>query len=613
MTFNKYFFYFLLIPLVFLPACGSKSKKQTAAWNTPEELVALMTLDEKIGQMTQAERGQVRKGDIEKYALGSVLSGGGSWPPGNSPESWVAMINDFTEESSKTRLGIPVIYGLDAVHGHNNVLNTTILPHNVGLGAIAAGSRERGIQAAYLAGSVTAKEMLATGVCWSFAPVLGVPEDVRWGRTYECYSENVEIVALMGSNVVRGLQDNGAAACIKHFLGEGQTIDGQNQGNALLDRAGIERILPPYRAAIDAGAMSLMASFSSVNGIKMHENKELLTDLLKEELGFKGFVISDWEAVNQVSGGSYKEKIANSINAGIDMVMAAGGRSSWIGFINYMHELVEEGTVPMSRIDDAVLRIIRFKQSIGLFDAPLKKKPGITGTEANRNIARNLVSSSLVLLRNEDNAVEKLPESKRILVAGIGADDIGMQCGGWSITWQGSHGQITKGTTILEGIKSAVKDETEIVYDKYGKAQGDFDAVIAVIGEDPYAETYGDRNMQSQNLIRMIDLNKGTTGSMKADTNEINICAEDLDMLWEAYGYDCPVIVIMLSGRPMTIGDEYLNWDAFIAAWLPGTEGGGIADVLFGGLDFQGKTPYTWRKTIDGEIIYPFGYGLTKS
>jgi beta-glucosidase len=585
---KKYFCVFFTVSLLLFTQCSSKAPAKSVAWKTPEELLSLMTLAEKAGQMTQAERGDLHKGDITGYALGSVLSGGGSTPAQNTPEGWVNMINSFTEESLKTRLAIPVIYGLDAVHGNNNALNATILPHNAGLGAIAAGDPERGAKAAYTAGRITAEEMLAAGARWTFAPVLGVAEDARWGRTYESFSENVGVVTLMGANVIKGLQDNGVAACMKHFLGEGQTIDGRNQGNALLDRTGIERILPPYRAAIEAGAISLMPSFSSVNGVKMHESKDLLTDLLKKEMGFEGFVISDWAALTQLSGGNYKAQIANAINAGVDMVMATNGRDNWVTFIKYLQELVNEGTVPMERIDDAVLRILRFKQRIGLFDAPLTNKAGVIGSDANRTAARELVAESLVLLQNRNNVIAQLPSYKRILVAGQGANDIGMQCGGWTITWQGSHGHITKGTTILEGIQNTAKGKAAVTYAEDGKTEGAFDAVIAVIGEDPYAETQGDRPSQ------------------------INIRERDMNMLRKVYGYNCPVIVIMLSGRPMTIGDEYKHWDAFIAAWLPGSEGGGIADVLFGSKNFTGRTPYTWRKTINGEILFPFGYGLTK-
>jgi beta-glucosidase len=287
-----------------------------------------------------------------------------------------------------------------------------------------------------------------------------------------------------------------------------------------------------------------------------------------------------------LTGGTYKTQIANAINAGVDMNMAASNRTSWVNYIRHLTSLVEEGTVPMSRIDDAVLRILRFKQSIGLFDNPLTAKTGEIGTDENRAAARSLVSDSLVLLRNENNALKKLAESKKILVAGQGANDIGMQCGGWTITWQGSHGKITKGTTILEGIQAAVKDKASVTYAENGDAVGSFDAVIAVIGENPYAETEGDR------------------------AGNISLRDTDLETLKKVYGYKCPVIVIMLSGRPMNVGDEYKKWDAFIAAWLPGTEGAGIADVLFGERNFTGRTPYTWRKSLNGEVLYPFGFGV---
>jgi len=578
---------FLFLSLLTICKNKNASSDTVKELDTLEELVASMTLAEKIGQMTQAERQDIINGDIRKYALGSILSGGGSTPANNTPEGWVAMVDGFIKESLNTRLGIPIIYGIDAVHGNSNAKNATIFPHNVGLGAIAEGNIESGAAASYTAGLITAKEMLSCGIRWTFAPVLGIAEDVRWGRTYESYSENANIVSVMGVNTIKGLHDGGVAACMKHFLGEGQTVNGRNQGNALLDEANIERILPPYRAAIDAGAISLMPSFSSVNGIKMHQNKELLTDLLKEKMGFKGFVVSDWDALSQLTGGNYKAKIARAINSGVDMVMATNGRHMWMDFIKNLTELVEEGIVPMSRIDDAVLRILRFKQSIGLLDNPLTINAGQIGTAENRLAARKIVTQSLVLLRNENNTIAKLPSYKRILVAGQGADDIGMQCGGWTITWQGNHGRTTAGTTILEGIQEAAKDAA-VAYAPDGKTNGQFDVVIAVIGEDPYAETQGDRS------------------------DNINLRYNDIDMLKNVYSYNCPVVVIMLSGRPMTIEDEYLNWDAFIAAWLPGTEGGGIADMLFTDANFTGRTPYTWRKTINGEILYPFGYGLTK-
>jgi beta-glucosidase len=565
---------------------SDKHQQKPVEWSTLEELVAKMTLAEKIGQMTQAERGNLHKGDIEKYFIGSVLSGGGSTPSDNTPQGWLKMVNGYVEESLKTRLKIPLIYGIDAVHGHNNALGATILPHNIALGAIAAGNQVKGAQAAYTAGRITAQEMVATGIRWTFAPVLGVAQDPRWGRTYESYSENADIVSAMGEYFIKGVQENGGAACMKHFLGEGQTVDGRNQGNALLDGSGIEKILPPYRAAIKEGALSLMPSFSSVNGIKMHQNKELLTDLLKDEMGYKGFVVSDWSAVKQLTGGSYRMQIANAINAGVDMCMATDGRENWINFISNLTKLVEDGIVPMSRIDDAVIRILRFKQKLKLFENPLITRAGEIGTAENRAAARELVSDSLVLLRNEKNTLKRLSESKKILVAGQGANNIGMQCGGWTITWQGGNGNITKGTTILEGIREAVKDRASVSYAENGDLGGTFDAVIAVIGEDPYAETQGDRS------------------------GNISIRPKDMEMLKKAYTYHCPVTVIMLSGRPMNIGEELRKWDAFIAAWLPGTEGAGVADVLFGGKSFTGRSPYTWRRTYNGAVLFPFGAGL---
>jgi beta-glucosidase len=565
---------------------SDKHQQKPFEWNTPEELVARMTLAEKVGQMTQAERGNLHKGDVEKYFLGSVLSGGGSTPSDNSPQGWLKMVNGFTEESLKTRLKIPVIYGIDAVHGHNNAQGATILPHNIALGAIAAGNPVKGAQAAYTAGRITAQEMIATGIRWTFAPVLGVAQDPRWGRTYESYSENADIVSAMGEYFIKGVQENGGAACMKHFLGEGQTVDGRNQGNALLDQEGIEKILPPYRAAIKEGALSLMPSFSSVNGIKMHQNKELLTDLLKGEMGYKGFVVSDWSAVKQLTGGSYRMQIANAINAGVDMCMAADGRENWMNFISNLTKLVGDGIVPMSRIDDAVVRILRFKQKLKLFESPLITNAGEIGTDENRAAARELVSDSLVLLRNEKDTIRRLSESKRILVTGQAANNIGMQCGGWTITWQGGNGTITKGTSILEGIKEVTKGKADISYSEDGNSNGKHDAVIAVIGEDPYAETQGDRS------------------------GNISIRPKDIEMLKKAYTHHCPVTVIMLSGRPMNIGDELRKWDAFIAAWLPGTEGAGIADVLFGGKSFVGRSPYTWRRTQKGEVLFPFGAGL---
>jgi beta-glucosidase len=569
------------------PAEPSPSAEEPdLSYDSMEELLALMTLDEKIGQMTQAERVDLQGGDIKRFYLGSVLSGGGSVPADNTVAGWSAMTDDFMQQALGTRLGIPLIYGIDAVHGHNNVVNATIFPHNVGLGAIGAGDLEAGKNLAEQIGAATAEEMLATGIPWTFSPVLGVAEDIRWGRAYECFGENVELVTAMSTSVIKGLQSSGTvAACMKHYLGEGQTVNGQNQGNAIMDDEDIRRILPPYIEAINAGALTLMPSFSSVNGLKMHESKELLTDLLKEELGFEGFIISDWAAVTQLTGGSYQNQIANAINAGVDMVMATNGRNWWVDYIKYLKAAVLNGDVPMERIDDAVLRILKVKEKLGLFENPNVSTGGEVGTGEHRAIAREAAAKSMTLLKNDNDILSRLKDFGSILLAGEGGSDIGMQCGGWSITWQGSHGAITEGTTILEGLQ-AVKEN--VTYAKDGVAEGEFDCAIVVVGENPYAEYEGDRS------------------------GNITLRTQDVAALNEVYKLGCPVIVVMLTGRPMTVSAHLENWDALISAWLPGTEGGGaLADVLFGGAGFTGRTPFTWSVTQGGDTLFEYGFGLS--
>ncbi|MDR1692375.1 MAG: glycoside hydrolase family 3 protein [Oscillospiraceae bacterium] len=568
------------------PETSPSPEEPDLSYGSMEELLALMTLDEKIGQMTQAERIDLQGGDIKRFYLGSVLSGGGSVPATNTAAGWSKMTDDFMRQSLDTRLGIPLIYGIDAVHGHNNVMNATIFPHNVGLGAIGVGDIKSGAVIAQEIGAATAEEMLATGIPWTFSPVLGVAEDIRWGRAYECFGENVDLVTAISSAVIAGLQSSGkVAACMKHYLGEGQTVNGQNQGNAIMDDEDIRRILPPYIEAIKGGALTLMPSFSSVNGLKMHESKELLTDLLKDELGFEGFVISDWAAITQLTGGSYQNQIANAINAGVDMVMATNGRNWWVDYIKYLKAAVLNGDVPMERIDDAVLRILKVKEKLGLFENPNVSTGGDVGTEEHRALAREAAARSMTLLKNENDIIARLKDFDNILLAGEGGSDIGMQCGGWSITWQGSHGAITEGTTILEGLQ-AVKDN--VTYAKDGVAEGEFDCAIVVVGENPYAEYEGDRS------------------------GNVTLRTQDVAALNAVYELGCPVIVVMLTGRPMMVSTHLENWDALISAWLPGSEGGGaLADVLFGDAEFTGRTPFTWTVTQGGDTLYEYGYGLS--
>jgi beta-glucosidase len=537
---------------------------------TPEELLGMMTIDEKIGQMAQIDIRALRHGDIRTFSLGSALVGGGAvYDYDYDAAQWQSMVGRYVRESKTVRLGIPLLFGIDAVHGHNNVVGATVFPHNVGLGAIAAGDLELGVRMAREIGAATAAEMLMTGIQWTFSPVLGVAEDIRWGRAYECFGEDIDIVTAMGTAVVRGLQESGrVAACIKHYIGEGQTAGGQNQGNALLTDDEVRALLPPYIEAINAGALTLMPSFNSINGLKMHENRYLLTEVLKGELGFGGFIISDWDAETQVSGANYKEQVANTINAGCDMLMFGDqGRSRMIEFIRLLKELVDEGTVPMERIDDAVLRILTVKQTLGLFGEPYYSIPADLGNAKHRALAREAVARSVTLMKNEDDILGRLRTFDSILVAGQGASDIGMQCGGWTIHWQGSHGDITPGTTLLEGFSEY---HGGLTFAPDGKASGDYDAAIVVIGESPYAEGQGDR------------------------PGGVTLRGADITVLNEVYKLDCPVVVVMLSGRPMEVSGELSKWDGFVAAWLPGTEGAGVADVLFGDAGFTGKSPYTW-------------------
>jgi beta-glucosidase len=578
-------------------------------------IIAEMTLDEKIGQMVQAEFQNVNAGDVRQFFLGSILSGGTWSPPTNSPEGWAAIINNLMQESLDTRMGIPLIVGLDSVHGSNKVMNAVMLPHNIGLGAIAMGNLELGIETGYKAGLLTAEETRAIGVRWTFAPCIGNAEDMRWGRVYECYSEDVEIVTVIGAAVTRGLQDGGVAACLKHFIGEGQTImgtgqnGGTNRGNAILSDEEIRSLLPPYQAGLDVGAATVMPSFSSVNGILMHQHGDLMQKLLKDEMGFEGFVISDWAAVNALTGGTYRVQLANAVNAGIDMIMATGGgRARWV---DTLRANVQAGTISEDRIDDAVLRILRAKKSIDLWEEPMMTF-GEVGTLENRAIARKMVADSLVLLRNENNLMSRMSEFTNILVTGQGDDNIGMQCGGWTINHQGSLGANTRGVTILDGIRTATTGRATVTYSATGTSTGTHDLIIAVIGENPYAESNGDFTGAT------IPLRAGTAATARNFSNGTDWQVSDVAMLNNVYtirNTGVPLIVIMLSGRPMSVGSHHNNWDAFIAAWLPGSEAGdGIADVLFGERDFVGKTPYTWRETFpDGQVLYPFGFGLRKN
>ena len=566
------------------------------------ELIDSMTLDEKVGQMTQIDQRFLDTiTDLSTYSIGSLLSGGGSHPKVNEPQAWLDMYNKYQEETLKNRLGIPLIYGIDAVHGHNNVYGATIFPQNIGLGAT------NNPELVYKISEATSLEVAATGIDWTFSPCLSSPEDYRWGRTYEGFSSDPVLVEKLGKAAVEGYQNaltssgKKVVACAKHFIGDGNTEFGTGM-NGLVDRGNTvltteelkEKLLPKYQAAIDANVQTIMASYNSWNGVKCHGSKELLTDILKVEMGFEGFVISDWQGIDEIPG-NYKSDIITSINAGVDMVMVSGQGQPYKKFMRLLKENVEEGSISMERIDDAVSRILKVKLRNGLFSNPIVQNDNlqVIGSDEHRNIARQAVRESVVVLKNE-NLIPISKESKSIVVAGRGADNLGMQCGGWTINWQGGQGDITIGTTILDGIKESVSTETKVIHSKDGTDLGNVsgDLAIVVIGEDPYTEFFGDKDN--------LDL-------LEEDIQTINNLKEK--------GYK--VLVLLISGRPMNIADHLDNWDGFAAIWLPGTEGNGVSDILFGDFQSTGKLSYPWpinaedgANAPENDLLYNIGFGL---
>jgi beta-glucosidase len=569
-----------------------------------EDLLARMTIEEKIGQMTQIAMDGLQPTAVKGYFLGSVLSGGGGSPRGNNtPEGWADMIDGFQRAALSTRLGIPIIYGVDAVHGHNNLAGATIFPHNIGLGAAGDADLVERI------GKAVAIETAATGVPWTFGPCLAVGRDPRWGRFYESFGQDSTLVAKLGTAFVKGYQEADVggvktATTVKHFLGDGGTAWGSSktnnyridQGDTRGDDAYLRSVLlPPYADALKAGARTVMTSFSSWNGLKMHAQKKLVTDLLKGELGFTGFVVSDWAGMDQIDRDYYKA-IVTGINAGIDMNMVPNDAFK---FISTMKKAVANKDVPMERIDDAVRRILRVKFEMGLFEKPfanraLAKEIRSTGHLA---LAREAVAKSQVVLVNRD-ALPLAKTGGKVYVAGAAAHDIGMQCGGWTITWQGMTGEITKGTSVFDGI-CEIAGKDRVVFD----VRGDFkdadrkDPVILVTGEMPYAEGVGDN---------------GT----------LNINPQDYEVALALKAKFDHVILVVVSGRPLVLGDLPAKLDGVVAAWLPGSEGAGVADVLFGNVKPTGKLPFAWQKSVEQLPIdrfisdeqkpeWPAGYGLS--
>jgi beta-glucosidase len=576
-----------------------------------DDLLARMTLAEKVGQMTQAERNALRsRSDIASYALGSLLSGGGSVPSPNTPAAWAAMIDTFQLNAQATRLQIPLIYGVDAVHGHNNVVGATILPHNIGIGAT------RDPDLAERAGELTATEVRATGIPWDFAPCLCVVRDDRWGRAYEGFGEDPALVQSM-ETVITGLQgkadgsqlarNDHVLATAKHFVGDGGTTYGSSttgsykidQGITQVTREQLETLhLAPFQTAVDRGVGTVMPSYSSlsVDGappVKMHGNGELINGVLKQRMGFDGFVISDWQAIDQLPG-DYASDIRTSINAGLDMIMVP---TNYQGFTQGLTDEVSAGRIPMTRIDDAVRRILTEKFKLGLFEHPYADTSNLAtiGSAAHRAIAREAAAKSQVLLKNDGNLLP-LASGAKVYVAGSNGNDLGNQMGGWSISWQGGSGATTSGTTIFDGIKQLAPTAT-FSADASAPTAG-YDVGVVVVGERPYAEGIGDVGNGHDLLLSPAD---------KAAVDKV--CG----------AMKC--VVLIVSGRPQVITDQLGEMDAVVASWLPGTEGAGVADVLFGKRPFSGRLPVSWPRSEDQQPLnvgdasydplYPFGWGLT--
>jgi beta-glucosidase len=573
-----------------------------------QALLSRMSVEEKVGQMVQAEQSGLKDiSDIEKYFLGSLLSGGSSDPKaGNSLQAWTDLYDSLQTRTSNTRLRIPLLYGIDAVHGHNNVLGAVVFPHNIGLGCM------RNPALVEEAARVTAIEVKATGINWTFAPCVAVPRDERWGRTYEGFGESPDLARDLGAAAVRGFQGTDLSnplsviACAKHFIGDGGTTFGTSAKSKILDQ-GDTRLteselrslhLPGYIAAIKAGVATIMPSYSSWNGVKCSASRRLLTEILKQELRFEGFLISDYNAIDQLPG-DYKSQIETSVNAGMDMFMVPG---KYRELYQLLLELVKENRVPMTRIDDAVKRILRVKFATGLLDrrrSPLANRTlhQSFGSAAHRRVARQCVRQSLVLLKNANHLLPLPKGLKHIHVAGKSADDIGNQCGGWTISWQGKSGDITTGgTTVLKAIRDTAGSATRITVSRDGAGASGANVAVVVIGETPYAEMLGDRT-------------------------ELHLSAEDIAVIESIKRTGTPIVAVLFSGRPLIVDKVLDLCDAFVAAWLPGTEGHGITDVLFGDYKPTGKLSSSWPRSMDQipinvgdekyDPLFPYGYGLT--
>jgi len=608
-------------------------------------LLGEMTLAEKVGQMTQVEKYSITPDEVAQYGIGSVLSGAGGNPEPNTPRAWREMVSAFQDGALRSRLGIPLLYGVDAVHGNTNVYGATVFPHNIGLGAT------RDPDLVHRIARVTAAELTATGVRWDFAPPVSVPQDIRWGRTLEAYSEDVDLVTELSVAFLQGLQGVASGdlsdprvvlGCVKHFVGDGATSWGSaapaagagsavddgldddageerrrviegfdaefgelyehgswgqqlDQGDADISEQELRRVhLPPYVAAIANGARSIMVSLSSWQDAKLHTHGYLLTDVLKGELGFDGFLVSDWLGLDYL-GDDYYQAVVLGISAGLDMVMVP---HEWERFMVALIRAAETGDVSMERIDDAVRRILQVKAELGLFGgvAPERETTEAVGSAEHRAVAREAVAKSVVLLQDND-AVPLRKDAELVFVAGEAASDIGLQCGGWTVEWRGIPGGDIPGTTLLQAVAEAVSDETEVVYDASGRFDGrTADVGVVVVAEPPYAEMTGDRA-------------------------DLTLPPREIELI-ESMRAQCRSLVgVIYTGRPLLMTDVVGHFDALVTAWLPGSEGSGITDVLFGDLPFTGKLPYAWPRSSDQvplaaldaapePPLWPRGHGL---
>ncbi len=595
------------------------------------DLLARMTLEEKVGQLIQAEIKYATPDDVRTYHLGGILNGGGTYPNNDkfaTPDDWLALARAYREASMDTSdggVGIPVLWGSDAVHGHNNVIGATLFPHNIGLGAAHDPALIKRI------GEATAREVAVTGIHWTFAPTVAVAQDDRWGRTFESYAENPALVGDYAGAMVEGIQGeigspdflhgSHVISSTKHFVGDGGTRDGMDRGDTQVSEEELAHVhAAGYYAALEAGVQTIMASFNSWNGDRLHGHKHLLTDVLKERLGFDGFVVGDWNGHRFVPGCTL-ESCAAAINAGLDMFMVP---SDWKALYHNTLAQAQSGEIPLSRLDDAVTRILRVKLRAGLFELqqPLAGKPGILGSAEHRAIAREAVRKSLVLLKNNPyqnrDGLLPLRPNQNILVAGDGADNIGKQSGGWTISWQGTgntRADFPGATSIFEGIQAAVESAGgEALLSVDGEFNADSfangsqpDVAIVVFGEEPYAEWHGD--------ITSLEYQFGDK--------------RDLPLLKKLKAQGIPVVSIFLSGRPLWVNPEINASDAFVAAWLPGSEGEGVADVIIADAqgepryDFTGKLNFSWPKGVkqtplnqgdaDYNPLFAYGFGLTYS